>query len=199
MAAIPKLEAFTSLETASPQDWRRIMAEEQAMPYGRRTASLLMMLLREQQGDPDYGMPINTYRHALQTTTRVMQAGESEELIVCSLFHDVMEKLAALSHGAAIAEILAPFVSERTEWMLRHHPVFQLYHFTERPGQDREAREMFRSSPHFEFTAHYCATYDQNSFDPDFASEPLERFLPIVDAFFDRFNSLPTLRAPALP
>ena len=42
-----------------------------------------MMLLREQQGDPDYGMPINNYRHALQTTTRVMQAGESEELIVC--------------------------------------------------------------------------------------------------------------------
>jgi hypothetical protein len=182
VAAIHKHQAFTSLETASPQDWRRIMAEEQAMPYGRRAASLLMMLLREQQGDPDFGMPINNYRHALQTTTRVMQAGGSEELIVCSLFHDVMEKMAALSHGAAIAD-----------------PVFQLYHFTERPELDREARDMFRGSPHFEFTAHYCAAYDQNSFDPDFASEPLERFLPIVEAYFERFNSLPALRAPALP
>lgn len=192
-------KAFTSLETAGPQDWRRIMAEEQAMPYGRRTASHLLMLLREQQDDPQFGMPINTYRHSLQTATRVMQAGESEELIVCSLFHDVMEKMAVLSHGAAIAEILAPFVSERTEWMLRHHPVFQLYHFTERPGNDRHAREIFRGSPHFEFAAHYCATYDQNSFDPNFAGKPLEYFVPIVDAYFDRFNTLPALRTPAHP
>ena len=190
-------KAFTSLETAGPQDWRRIMAEEQAMPYGRRTASLLLMLLREQQDDPQFGMPINTYRHSLQTATRVMQAGENEELIVCSLFHDVMEKMAALSHGAAIAEILAPFVSERTEWMLRHHPVFQLYHFTERPGNDRDAREILRGSPHFEFAAHYCATYDQNSFDPDFADQPLEYFVPIVEAYFDRFNTLRALRTTA--
>jgi hypothetical protein len=83
--------------------------------------------------------------------------------------------------------------------MLRHHPVFQLYHFTQRSGQDREARDLFRDSSHFEFTAHYCATYDQNSFDPDFADEPLERFVPIVEAYFDRFNSLAALRAPALP
>ena len=189
-------ETFVSLETASPQDWRRIMAEEQAIPYGRRAASLLLMLMREQRGDPDFGVPINTYRHGLQTATRVMQAGESGELIVAALFHDVMEKMAALSHGAAIAEIMAPFVSERTEWMLRHHPVFQLYHFKERPGNDREARAMYRTSPHFGFTAHFCATYDQNSFDPDFAEEPLDRFEPIVGAYFDRFNSLDSLRTP---
>jgi predicted HD phosphohydrolase len=187
---------FTSLETASPQDWQRIMAEEQTIPYGRRAASLLLMLMREQQGDADFGLPINTYRHGLQTATRVMRAGENEELIVAALFHDVMEKMAALSHGAAVAEIMGPFVSERTEWMLRHHPVFQLYHFKERPGNDREAREMYRASPHFEFTAHFCATYDENSFDPGFVEEPLERFEPIVDAYFNRFNSLTSLRAP---
>ncbi len=56
---------FVSLETASPQDWRRIIAEEQAIPYGRCAASL--MLMREQQGDPDFGLPIYTYRHGLQT------------------------------------------------------------------------------------------------------------------------------------
>ena len=64
MAATAKLKPFTSLETAGPQDWRRIMAEEQAMPYGRRTASLLVMLLREQQGDPDYEREINIVHDA---------------------------------------------------------------------------------------------------------------------------------------
>ena len=62
----------------------------------RRAASLLTMLMREQQGDPDFGLPINTYRHGLQTATRVMRAGASEELIVTALFHDVMEKMASL-------------------------------------------------------------------------------------------------------
>ncbi len=172
------------------------MAEEQAIPYGRRAASLLLMLMREQRDDPDFGLPVNAYRHGLQTATRAMQAGESEEMIVSALFHDVMEKMAVLSHGAAIAEIMAPFVSEQMEWMLRHHPVFQLHHFKERPGIDREARAMYRASPHFAFTAHFCATYDENSFDPGFAEEPLERFEPIVDAYFSRFNSLKSLRSP---
>jgi predicted HD phosphohydrolase len=189
--------AFVSLETASAENWRTIMAEEEAMAYGRRAANLLLMLLREQQADPSFGMPVNTYRHSLQTATRVLDAGESDEMIVCSLFHDVAEKMAALSHGAAIAEILGPFVSERVEWMLRHHPHFQLYHFVERPGNDCQAREAYRGSPHFEFTAHFCRTYDQNSFDPRFVEQPLERFEPIVTAYFDRFNSLKSLRHPA--
>ena len=85
------------------------------MPYGRRTASLLLMLLREQQGDPDFGMPINTYRHALQTTTRVMQAGESEELIVCSLFH------AAAGAGARSPRSVSRLASLRVHGALLRH------------------------------------------------------------------------------
>jgi predicted HD phosphohydrolase len=185
---------FNSLATATLEDWRRVMAEEQTMPYGRRVSELLMLLLRQQQEDENFGMPINTYRHCLQTATRVLNAGGDEELIVVSLFHDVPEKMAAFSHGAVIADILKPFVGERNEWMLRHHPVFQQYHFVQHPGIDHQARETYRGLPHFAYTAAYCETYDQNSFDPDFPTLPLERFEPIVEAYFSRFNSLASLR-----
>jgi len=87
--------------------------------------------------------------------------------------------------------------SERNEWMLRHHPVFQQYHFLQHPSADRHAREDFRSSPHFDYTARYCELYDQNSFDPDFSSLPLAHFEPIVEAFFSRFDGIDSLRLPA--
>jgi predicted HD phosphohydrolase len=96
-----------------------------------------------------------------------------------------------------IADILQPFISERNEWMLRHHPVFQQYHFLEHPSIDRHAREAFRGSPHFDYTARYCEIYDQNSFDPDFPTLPLEHFEPIVEAFFSRFDGIESLRLPA--
>ena len=188
---------FTSLTTASAEDWQRIMDQERTMPYGRHVSSLLMLLLRQQRDDECFGVPINCYRHCLQTATRVLNAGESQELIVCSLFHDAPEKMAPFSHGAVIADILKPFISERNEWMLRHHPVFQQYHFAERPGIDRHAREVFRGSPHFAYTAAYCETYDENSFDPGFPTLPLEHFEPIVEAYFDRYNSLESLRIEA--
>jgi predicted HD phosphohydrolase len=185
---------FTSLATASPEDWRRIMAEERTMPYGTRAAGLLMMMLKQQRDDDAFGLPVNTYQHCLQTATCVANAGESPELIVCSLFHDVPEKMAPFSHGAVIADILAPFISERNEWMLRHHPAFQQYHFVERPGLNRDARDAFRGSPHFTYAARYCEIYDQNSFDPGFAALPLAHFEAIVETYFRRFDSLDSLR-----
>ena len=185
---------FNSLTTASTEDWRRIMAEERTMPYGARAAGLLLTMLKEQRDDDCFGVPINTYQHCLQTATRTANAGELPELIVCSLFHDAAEKMAPFAHGAVIADILAPFVSERNEWLLRHHPVFQQYHFVERPGMDRHARDAFRDSPHFAYAANYCEIYDQNSFDPDFATLSLAHFEPIVESYFSGFNALDSLR-----
>jgi len=189
--------AFTSLIAATAEDWQHVISEEAAIPHARHVRELLLMLLKQQRDDRCFGVPINGYQHCLQTTTRVLEAGESEELIVCSLFHDVGEKMAPFSHGAVIADILQPFISERNEWMLRYHPVFQQYHFFQHPSADRHAREAFRGSLHFDFTARYCELYDQNSFDPDYPSLPLEHFEPIVAAFFSRFDGIESLRLPA--
>ena len=79
----------------------------------------------------------------------------------------------------------------------RRHAANRAEQATARVAADRNAREAFRGSPHFDYAARYCELYDQNSFDPDFPSLPLEHFEPIVAAFFSRFERIDSLRLPA--
>ena len=51
-------------------------------------------------------------------------------------------------------------------------------------GLDRDAREAFRGHEYFDACAEFCEKYDQNSFDKDFDSEPLETFLPMIERVF---------------
>ena len=41
-------------------------------------------------------------------------------------------------------------------------------------------RERFRDHEHFDACAQFCEKYDQAAFDPDYDSEPLEFFEPMV-------------------
>jgi predicted HD phosphohydrolase len=79
-----------------------------------------------------------------------------------------------------------PLVSEANHWMVEHHGIFQGYYFWHHLGGDRNAREAHRGSPWFDYTAEFCAEYDQVAFDPDYRGEPLEHFEPMVRAFFGR-------------
>ena len=45
---------------------------------------------------------------------------------------------------------------------------------------DRDVRDAFRGNPHYEACAEFCEKYDQAAFDPDYDSEPLEFFEPMV-------------------
>jgi hypothetical protein len=40
--------------------------------------------------------------------------------------------------------------------------------------------DAYRDSPHFERTAEFCALYDEISFDPEYVTEPLDVFVPMV-------------------
>jgi predicted HD phosphohydrolase len=51
---------------------------------------------------------------------------------------------------------------------------------TVQPRRHRGERDEYRTSPHFERTAEFCARYDEVSFDPDYASEPMATFAPMV-------------------
>ncbi len=188
---------FVSLESATGKDWSEIVAREAAVHYGRRIEALLWRMLEEQRDDDDLGAPINVYRHSLQTASRAKAAGEPPELVVAALFHDAAEKLAPLAHGSVIADILGPFVGEATEWILRHHPVFQLHHFARHPAADRDAREAFAGAPHFAAAARFCAAYDQLAFHPVYPALPLEAFKPLVQSYFDSFDRLDRLRHPS--
>ena len=139
---------------------------------------LLLGLLRSLGGDEAY--PVDRLTHSLQAATRAHRDGRDEEYVVVALLHDVGEALGPLNHGEVIASVLHPFISEANHWMLLHHPVFQTYFYGGGVGIDPNGRDVYRSSPHFEHTAEFCAKYDEVSFDPDYQHEPLETFIPMV-------------------
>jgi predicted HD phosphohydrolase len=177
---------FRALEQATSEDWQIILRAEAADRRTHSTGDRLLKLLAAMQNDDALGSPVNLYEHSLQTATRALRAGEDDELIVVALFHDLGEPLSDNHHGLLAAELLAPWISPRRTWLLVHHVEFQRVHFANHPAQDAEARDQYIGHPFFAETAHFCKFYDQNSFDPDFPSLPLQQFVPIVRRFFAR-------------
>ncbi len=130
--------------------------------------------------DEPSGYRLTRLEHSLQSATRAHRAGESEEYVVAALLHDIGDVLAPANHSAVAAELLKPYVSERIYWIVRHHGVFQGYYYFHHHGQDRDARDRYRDHPHYQATVDFCERYDQVSFDPGYAWEPLEFFEPMV-------------------
>ena len=88
------------------------------------------------------------------------------------------------THGEMMDAVLKPFVSEEIRWVVSHHGVFQEYYYGHLTGGDRNARERYRGHPWFDACAEFCERYDQNCFDPDYESLPLDFFAPIVRRVF---------------
>ncbi len=126
------------------------------------------------------GYRINRLEHSLQGATRAFRAGEADEMIIAVLLHDIGDDLAPYSHSEMAAAILRPFVSEKIYWIIKHHGVFQMYYYAHHCGGDRNAREMFKDNPWYQDAIDFCHDYDQNCFDPDYDSEPLEFFDPVL-------------------
>jgi len=139
---------------------------------------LLLRLLRSLGGDEAY--PVDRLTHSLQAATRALRDGRDEEYVVVALLHDVGEALGPLNHGEVIASVLHPFISDANHWMLLHHPLFQTYFYGSHVGIDPNGRDAYRDHPHFARTAEFCARYDEVSFDPDYPSEPLSTFEPML-------------------
>lgn len=135
---------------------------------------------------PTLGYRIDRARHSRQSATRALRNGESSELVVAALFHDIGDVLAPENHSAVAADILAPYVREETAWVVRHHGLFQGYYYFHHLGGDRDARERHVASPHYDRCVDFCASYDQNCFDPDYDDLPLEDFVPLVTEVFGR-------------
>jgi predicted HD phosphohydrolase len=127
---------------------------------------------------------VSRYEHSLQSATRALRAGESEEYVVAALIHDIGDAYAPYSHGEFVASILKPFVDERICWIIQHHPLFQTYYYAHFTGGDRNARDAYRGHVWYADCVKFCAEYDQNCFDPAYDSLPLESFEPMVRRVF---------------
>ena len=115
-----------------------------------------------------------------------MRGNERPDLVVSALLHDVADVFAPLNHSAGAAALLEPYVDDEAHWTVHHHGVFQGYYYFHHLGGDRNARDQYMTSPHAEACVMFCADYDQNCFDPDYDTLPIDAFRPLLDEVFGR-------------
>ncbi len=183
---------FREMLEGTQEDWALIASH--AGQFNRGLAKRVIDHLRLLDGDYG-GFPIDRLTHSLQTATRAMRDGRDEEYIVCALLHDIGDTLGSYNHPDVAAAILKPFVSEANHWMVANHGAFQGYYFFHYLGLDRNLRDRFKDSPHFQYTAEFCHKYDQAAFDPAYESEPLETFIPMVERLFSHPKNSMYLKA----
>jgi len=131
------------------------------------------------------GYRINRYQHSLQSATRAYNDGADDETIVAALLHDIGDTLSPYNHGELAAAILKPYVSARMHWIVANHATFQGYYYNHHLGGDRHARERFKDHRWYDDCVYFCHHYDQNAFDPDYHTQPLEFFEPYVRRLFN--------------
>jgi predicted HD phosphohydrolase len=82
--------------------------------------------------------------------------------------------------------MLRPYVRPQVTWIVEQHGLFQSYYFAHHLGGNRHGRDRFRDHPWFQSCMDFCANWDQSSFDPDYPTEPISTFEPLVRRIFTR-------------
>ena len=171
---------FTSMADGTAADYALLEAYERA-----ELAGFPDRVLGWLRGMDDHtGYRVTRLGHSLQAATRAHRAGEDEETVVCALVHDVGDVLAPANHSEVAAAVVQPYVSERNYWIMKHHGVFQGVYWFHHVGGDPDARDRYADHPWYQACVDFCADYDQNSFDPDYPTEPLGFFEPMVRRVF---------------
>jgi hypothetical protein len=65
--------------------------------------------------------------HVLQSATRALKTGMTEEVILACLLHDVVQNLIKVDHGWWGAQMIEPYVSEKVSWAIRYHQSLRFY------------------------------------------------------------------------
>ena len=171
------------MKNGSREDYE--LLEKYEKNFERKTADRLLKYLASQTTTLE-GYQITRLEHSLQAATRAYKNGESEEMVVATLLHDIGDDLAPMNHSQYAASIIRPYVSEKTYWIILHHGLFQTYYSAHHLGGDRNARDKFKKHKYYQDTVDFCEKYDQSSFDPNYKSMSLEEFEPMVKKIFDR-------------
>lgn len=175
--------SFTRMADGTKEDYELLADLEDKFNEG--LADRLLSAV-ESLKDSLSGYQVSRYEHSLQSATRAHRNNESEEMVVACLLHDIGDTLAPYTHGEMVAAILKPYVEEKICWVVKYHGLFQMFYYAHHTGGDRNARDMFKDHPYYQACIDFCELYDQNCFDPDYDSFPLEFFAPMVRRIFER-------------
>ena len=175
--------SFTSMAAGTKEDYE--LLERLEAEFAASTADRVLEQLRGLAGSLG-GYKVDRLEHSLQSATRAYRDDADEEMVVAALLHDIGDLLSPHNHSALAAEVLRPYVSERTYWIVRQHGLFQSYYYAHHFGDDRHARDRYVDHEWYQDTVDFCERWDQSSFDPEYESLPLEFFEPMVRRIFAR-------------
>ncbi len=176
--------SFTAMKDGTKEDYE--LLEKLEKPFLALTADRVLDELRRAGDATLEGYRITRLEHGLQSGTRALRDGVDIDWVVGALLHDIGDGLAPQNHDRMSAEVIRPFVRWEVSWTIEHHGIFQTLYYGHHYGWDRNARDRYRGHPLFETCAAFCEHWDQSSFDPDYVSETLEFFEPMVREVFSR-------------
>ena len=178
-----KKVSFTEMKKGTKEDY--LLLDKNEKDFAKKTADRILKFLSSLTETLE-GYQVSRLEHSLQSATRALHAGESEEMIVAALLHDIGAELAPMNHSEYAASILKPYVSEKTHWIVEKHGEFQAYYYAHHLGGNRNKRDKYKGHKYFDACVNFCEKYDQCSFDPNYESYPLEKFEPMVRNIFAR-------------
>src|SRR5579864_6609974 len=186
MGAMTTATSFRRMDESTAEQWAKIGAE--TFEHQGRVADTILNMLQGLAAITD-GFAVDQLTHSLQTATRAEEAGADSQMVVAALCHDVGKFVSVPNHPRIAAEILRPYVRDEVFHVIRTHQDFQGRHYYHHFGGDPEAREQYRGEAWFALGERFADEWDQTSFDPDYPTESLAHFEPLVREVFARPHS----------
>src|SRR5438552_13501397 len=120
---------FTQMSDATHEEISYVFDTAQATLSANLVDELFKML-NALKGET-FGYRVDRYEHSLQSASRALRADARIDMVVAALLHDIGDAIAPANHSALAAAVMEPYVDEETAWVVRHHGLFQSYHYGE--------------------------------------------------------------------
>src|SRR3954470_3981347 len=173
---------FTRMDESTAEQWA-VIGSESYKNQGRVADRVLGML--ESLSEITDGFATDQLTHCLQTATLAERAGADDEVVVAALCHDIGKAVSVPNHPRIAAEILRPYVRDEVYKMILVHQDFQGRHYYQHFGGDPDARDQYQGHESFALAERFADDWDQQAFDPDYDTLPLEHFEDRVRAVFE--------------
>jgi len=172
-------DSFTRMDESTAEQWAHI--GERTFANQGRVADRLIMLL-ESLAEISDGFITDQLTHCLQTATKAEKAGADDEMIFGALMHDVGKAISVPNHGAISAEMIQPYVREDVYLAIKNHQDFQGMHYYGHFGAPTDLRytKYDQNESWWALCAEFTDDWDQQAFDPDAETYPLEHFEPLI-------------------
>lgn len=177
--------SFTRMDQSKKEDWINIGMEH--IPLQEQCPETIIFMLKQLEKIQG-GFGVTQLHHVLQTATMAQRAGASEEMVLCSLCHDIGKFISVPNHGQIAAEILKPYVSNECYWVIKTHQDFQGRHYYHYFDKDPNARDQYRNEPWFALAEQFTDEWDQAAFDPDYDILTLDDFEPLIRKYFSKIT-----------